>query len=152
MTSYVHSIPGRLRLRSERLKADLAATAELQSRLRNLAGVTKVEFHATSSSLVVYYDPDMDSEREMMVLFLDYGYLRDGFKTNQQPIAATKSSARKSGRRNLANLLVSNVKHVAATSVATYLLEAAIIRFAPTAALPLMLLPLVRRGRPEASA
>lgn len=53
MKSIVHSIPGRLRLRSERLKADLTATTELQSILRGLGGVSRVEFHPSSSSLLV---------------------------------------------------------------------------------------------------
>lgn len=150
MKSYVHTIPGRLRLRSERLKADLAATTELQSTLRGLGGVSAVEFHPRSSSLLVYYDPSTDTAQEMLFIFRERGYLDDGFSTNLQPASAIVPLTGKGGkRRNLGTVLVNNVKQVAVSSVAGYLLEAAIIRFAPPAAIPLMLLPLIRRSRPH---
>jgi hypothetical protein len=153
MKSYLHSIPGRLRLRSERLKADASATAELQSLLRTLPGITTVEFHAYSSSLLVHYDAKTDAGEQIVLILRERGYFDDELKTNQAPDAvAIRPLAGKIGRRkSLSNLLVSNVKHVAVTGVATYLLEAAIIRFAPPVAIPLMLLPLIRRGSPEGS-
>jgi hypothetical protein len=153
MKSYLHSIPGRLRLRSERLKADPSATAELQSLLGTVPGINTVEFHAHSTSLLVHYDPNTDAGEQTLIILRERGYFDDEFKTNQDPNAlATRPIAGKvSRRKSLSTLLVSNVKHVAMTGVATYLLEAAIIRFAPPVAIPLMLLPLVRRGGPEGS-
>ena len=144
MKTYIHSIPGRLRLRDEQLKADAAATDELQTELRKLTGILAVDFHPASSSLVVRYDPGTHAPEQMLFTMRAHGYLHGDFTTNLKPSGANKQSLR--GR--LGTLLVRNVKDVAVSSVAGYVLEAAVIRYVPAAALPLLLLSLARRRGP----
>src|SRR5580692_6231855 len=146
METYIHSIPGRLRLRDQQLKADPAATDELQRELRELPGIAKVDFHPASSSLVVHYDPGTHAPEQMLFTMRAHGYLHGDFKTNPQPSSSAEPSADKQSMRGkLGTLLVRNVSRAAVRSVAGYALEAAIIRLVPAAALPLVLLPLARR-------
>src|SRR5580692_11726467 len=103
METYIHSIPGRLRLRDQQLKADPAATDELQRELRELPGIAKVDFHPASSSLVVRYDPSTHAPEQMLFTMRAHGYLHGDFKTNLQPSAATEepSANKQSTRGNL---------------------------------------------------
>jgi cation transport ATPase len=150
METYIHSIPGRLRLRDQQLKADPAATDDLQRELRELPGITSVDFHPASSSLVVHYDPNTHAPEQMLFAMRAHGYLHGDFKTNLQPAAS--EAGKQSMRGKLGTLLVRNVSRAAVRSVAGYALEAAIIRLVPAAALPLLLLPLARKVRTGISA
>ena len=85
MKTYIHSIPGRLRLRDEQLKVDPAATAELQTDLRNLPGILAVDFHPASSSLLVRYDPTTLAPEQMLFTLRAHGYLHGDFATNLKP-------------------------------------------------------------------
>ena len=152
METYIHSIPGRLRLRDERLKADPAATEKLQSELRELTGITTVDFHPASGSLLIRYDPGTHAPEQMLFTLRARGYLHGDFRTNLQPSSGAEPSAPKQSRRaKLGSLLVRNVKQAAMAGVAGYVIEAAVIRFVPSAALPLLLLELARRGRTNGS-
>ncbi|SDG49547.1 hypothetical protein SAMN05421742_101397 [Roseospirillum parvum] len=55
--SYVHQVPGRLRLRDRRLAHESRATRSLCHQLRALPGVDDVAHRPRASSLVVLYDP-----------------------------------------------------------------------------------------------
>jgi hypothetical protein len=141
--TYIHSIPGRLRLRDEQLKVNPAATEELQIDLRKLPGILAVDFHPASSSLLVRYDPSTHAPEQMLFTLRAHGYLHGDFTTNLKP---SKTKQRLRGK--LGTLLVRNVKHAAVSGVAGYVLEAAVIRYVPAAALPLLLLSLARRRGP----
>jgi hypothetical protein len=143
MKTYIHSIPGRLRLRDEALKADSSATQALQTDLRQLPGITAVDFHPSSSSLVMHYDPDTLAPEQMLITLRAHGYLHGEFKTNVRPPAAKQSSSGK-----LSSRIVRGVKDAAISGVAGYLIEAAVIRYVPNAALPLLLLSLARKRGP----
>ena len=138
--TYIHSIPGRLRLRDEQLKVNPAATNELQTELRNLPGIQAVDFHPASSSLVVRYDTTTLAPEQMLFTLRAHGYLHGDFTTNLKP--------KQTMRAKLGTLIVRNVKEAAVSSVAGYVLEAAVIRYVPAAALPLLLLSLARRRGP----
>jgi len=138
--TYIHSIPGRLRLRDDQLRVDPVATDALQAELRTLPGILDVDFHPTSSSLLVRYDTGTLAPEEMLFTLRAHGYLHGEFTTNLK--------AKQTMRGKLGTLLVRNVKEAAVSSVAGYVLEAAVIRYVPAAALPLLLLSLARRRGP----
>ena len=52
----VHAIPGRIRLKIQKLKNDPAAAKEVAARLRRLPGIDRVEASPVTGSVVVSYD------------------------------------------------------------------------------------------------
>lgn len=58
MSDYIHSIPGRLRIRSAQLKRDTCQAKDLGALLEAMAGVEKTELNQKAGSLVVYYNPE----------------------------------------------------------------------------------------------
>jgi hypothetical protein len=141
MKTYIHSIPGRLRIRAERFSSDSVSSARMQAELRRMSGVAGVEFRAASSSVVVRYDARTSVAEQILFLLQKRGYLDGGFETNVKPAAAVKDKS-----ADLSSRLVSHIQKAAVASVASYLIEAAIVRFAPPGAK--LLLPLVRRSLP----
>lgn len=57
-----HAIPGRIRFKVGKLKADLTAVPVVKERVMELAGVMVVRANPKCASLVVNYDPDMVTE------------------------------------------------------------------------------------------
>jgi len=51
-----HAIPGRIRLKIDRLKGDATLAQTMRERVRSLPGVQHVETNATTGSLLVLYD------------------------------------------------------------------------------------------------
>ena len=135
MTTYIHSIPGRLRIRAQRLTSD----AGLRDELRKLPGVSGVELRSASSSLVIRYDASSLAGEQALFLLEKGGYLDEEFETNVKPPKVVKPNS------DLGSRLVSHVKKAAIASVTSYLIESAIKRFAPPGAK--LLLPLVRGAR-----
>ena len=56
----VHSIPGRARLRTTGIKGDRAALSQLQAALEDAPGVKDVRVSATTGSVVVEHDGNID--------------------------------------------------------------------------------------------
>lgn len=57
MTSYVHHLPGRLRIKLPSLKRNARYAATLQTTLSALPGVRDVRVNTLTGSLLVGYDP-----------------------------------------------------------------------------------------------
>ncbi|HIE00026.1 MAG TPA: hypothetical protein EYP59_07015 [Thiotrichaceae bacterium] len=57
MSDYIHSIPGRLRIRSNQLKRDICQAKDLGALLEAMLGVEKTELNKKAGSLVVHYNP-----------------------------------------------------------------------------------------------
>ncbi len=53
--SYVHHIPGRIRVRSEAVKNSLARARQLETRLRSMNGVRDVAINLTTGSVLIHY-------------------------------------------------------------------------------------------------
>lgn len=135
MKTYVHHIPGRLRVRSEHFRDDATATVQLMQQLEAIEGVRAIDFHRTSSSLIVRYDSASDAGVRVLWLLSRRGDVAPG----QTMVAKQPQSPRKA----VSGSLIREVRHAAVTSAATFLVEAAVIRFAPPAAV--LLLPVARR-------
>jgi hypothetical protein len=55
----VHALPGRVRLKLHRLKNNNAYAAEIQRDLLKVRGVTHLEAHPQTGSLLIEYDPNV---------------------------------------------------------------------------------------------
>jgi heavy-metal-associated domain-containing protein len=139
MKPYVHHILGRLRVRTERFRHDETATARLMRQLEAIEGVQAVDFHRSSSSLIVRYDSATDAGVRVLWLLSRRGDVAPG----QTVIAKQPQSLRQA----VGGSLIRDVRHAAVTSAATFLVEAAVIRLAPPAAL--LLLPVARKLWPS---
>lgn len=58
MSNHVHHVPGRLRVRVPELKHCAPKAAALRSELSAIAGITEVECHVVTGSVIVYYKPE----------------------------------------------------------------------------------------------
>jgi hypothetical protein len=57
MSYYIHSVPGRLRIKLPQLKSNLPHCQEVQALLLGLEGVQDVEANCLTGSMLVRYDP-----------------------------------------------------------------------------------------------
>lgn len=57
MSYYIHSVPGRLRVKIPQLKNNLPGCQEVQALLLGLEGVQDVEANCLTGSVLVRYDP-----------------------------------------------------------------------------------------------
>jgi hypothetical protein len=67
----VHSVPGRIRLRVERLRGDRLYAKRLETLLREVAQVNHVRINTTAASLVIQYDPGQLSELDLGLRLLN---------------------------------------------------------------------------------
>jgi len=131
--TYVHDIPGRLRVRAERFKSHPAETEELKKIVQGLSGVTFVEYRPASGSLLLRYDPASGAGNQVLMLLSERGYFPEESSEAINPATKMKFSDR----------VVKEVRDAATATIATYVLEVLIIRFAPPAIL--LMLPFVRK-------
>ncbi len=72
---YVHHIPGRLRVRTERLRNNEQAAAQLRSRLARLSGVQCAEVNLLTGSALIYYDANAARLSDVLSVLRDLGPL-----------------------------------------------------------------------------
>jgi hypothetical protein len=69
MTTLLHRLEGRLRLRVSRIKNNHSAAASLQTSLATMNGVQEVRTNAITASVLIVYDPWRLSETDFLDLF-----------------------------------------------------------------------------------
>jgi Heavy metal associated domain 2 len=69
MTTVVHRVEGRLRLRAHRIKNRPSSAASLQASLKTIDGVTEASANAITASVLIVYDPWRLTERDLLDLF-----------------------------------------------------------------------------------
>ena len=93
-TDYRHHVPGRLRVRSSRIKQQALAAADAQSTLSVLAGVARVESNVLTGSVTIHYNPATITAEHLLHHLHSGGYI-DGCELPQPPpprIARTGSN------------------------------------------------------------
>lgn len=68
MSNHVHHVPGRLRVRIPELKHCAAKAVALRSELSAIPGITEVECHVVTGSVIVYYKPESTDLRPVRTL------------------------------------------------------------------------------------
>jgi Heavy metal associated domain 2 len=69
MTTVVHRVEGRLRLRVNRIKNRPSSAASLQASLKTVGGVTDASANPLTGSVLIVYDPWQLTERDLLDLF-----------------------------------------------------------------------------------
>jgi len=93
--SYVHNVPGRLRVRNRRFKSTDAQYEVKQKLVSEIGkGLGTVEFSATTGSALVHYDPRTIDPRDILRVLEDAGYYHPSrVVTNDQLVHSAASKA-----------------------------------------------------------
>lgn len=75
MICYMHSVPGRMRIRSKVLRANPGLRGAIAGACESLAGVCSVKANALTGSVLVTYDPRATSEQDILAAIRGSGYL-----------------------------------------------------------------------------
>jgi copper chaperone CopZ len=70
---YIHTVPGRLRLKSPFFK-NVATHDDIKKMLASLSGIATTDFNAITGSIVVYYNPAQIKVNEIVNTFQRSGY------------------------------------------------------------------------------
>lgn len=114
MSSYLHVMDGRLRVKIRETKRSLSQAEEVEQVLRSLPGVTRVTANPTTGNVLVLFDSNRLTHDDILTVLKRAGYLRD-------QIPASASSLQLTAR------MVDTVSHAVARSVAEALMERAIL-------------------------
>lgn len=96
MSYYMHSVPGRLRIKSPLLKRNSPAVDELKKSLSTVQGIATIDFNPTTGSLLINYNHRISKPEDIIGLLERKGYFdRTKATTNERYIHA---AAEKTGR------------------------------------------------------
>jgi Heavy metal associated domain 2 len=101
----VHHVPGRLRLRSARLKGNARAGEEAQLHLAQLTGVTSAKANACTGSLLVEYDPAVIPPGRVIDVLGTHGYISAAAEAETQSGPALTDQLATSVRDGVINVL-----------------------------------------------
>jgi glutaminase len=96
MSYYIHSIPGRLRVKTPMVKGNQEKAKDVEGLLNCCQGVEKTSANTLTGSIMVIYDHKSLSERSIINLLEKSGYFKaDQAQTNDQYIHGAASKAGK---------------------------------------------------------
>jgi hypothetical protein len=77
-TNYFHAIDGRIRLAIPGVKGSWAKAQELKDRIIHYQGINDVRPNPTTGNVLIVYDPQKISQRDILKSLHKLGYLQDG--------------------------------------------------------------------------
>ena len=77
-TNYFHAIDGRIRLGIPGVKGSWAKAQELKDRIIHFQGINDVRPNPTTGNVLIVYDPQKISQRDILKSLYELGYLKDG--------------------------------------------------------------------------
>ena len=77
-TNYFHAIDGRMRLGIPGVKGSWAKAQELKDRIIHYQGINDVRPNPTTGNVLIVYDPQKISQRDILKSLYELGYLQDG--------------------------------------------------------------------------
>jgi hypothetical protein len=96
MGYYMHSVPGRLRIKTPQVKGNDDKAKDIESLLLCHQGVNKVSANALTGSIVVHYDVKTVSDKRLIDALEHNGYFKaDKALTNDEYIHGAASKAGK---------------------------------------------------------
>jgi copper chaperone CopZ len=120
VSSYVHALEGRLRIKVPEVKGAPSKAREIERHLASCPGVEEVTANPITGSVLVLYNPRLIGQEEIIFAFQEIGYLED---------STTKASGETGGNATQEGTLVRVTHAVASTlmEIALSSLVAAII-------------------------
>ncbi len=91
--TYTHHVPGRLRVRSAKVKRDAARAAELERWLRSIPGVTGVQLSVVTGSALIHYDVRIADGIGLVMLLRDEGWIGAAVPQRPRPERPAASEA-----------------------------------------------------------
>jgi len=95
MSYYVHSVPGRLRVKIPMVRCEPGVGREVVEIVENIRGVRHVEVNPVTGSVVVRYDPKWSRSEEILEVLQKHGYFDEQKVLPNDPLmenAAVKAS------------------------------------------------------------
>lgn len=83
MSHYFHHVPGRIRIRSKRLRSDVAHAEALVKRLMETEGVREVKTNARNGSITIQYDRSEATGIQIIGMLAAEGFVPNGQVTQQ---------------------------------------------------------------------
>ena len=88
MSHYFHHVPGRIRIRSKRLRSDAKRTETLVSRLTETEGVREVKLNERNCSITIRYDRSEATGIQIIGMLAAEGFVPNGQVTQQRGSAS----------------------------------------------------------------
>ncbi len=64
---YIHSVPGRVRIKNDVLKGNSGVADEIRKALSTIRGIGTVDINLTTGSILIYYNPKVTNCEEITV-------------------------------------------------------------------------------------
>ena len=74
MSYYLHHVPGRLRIKTPRVKNNRFIVEEIKHLLSSLSGIDFYEVNTVTGSIIIHYEPRYISEDTIIRLLEEAGY------------------------------------------------------------------------------
>ncbi len=114
--NYVHHIPGRLRVRTDRLRHNGEAAERLRSRLSGVAGVRCADVNPVTGSALIHYDPNAAKLPDLLAAVREFG------RVDERTLSTGASRGAASAE------LPATIGKAVAKTVGAYLLQTAVER------------------------
>lgn len=75
VSTYVHALEGRLRIKLPKIKRALREALEVELRLEQVAGVEEVCANPTTGNVLILYNPRILKQGEIISFLMELGYL-----------------------------------------------------------------------------
>jgi hypothetical protein len=75
--SYVHALTGRLRIKIPEIKGNPIKAQEIENHFDLLTGMQQVSANPVTGSLLLFYDPHLLKQGDIMAVLKELGYFHD---------------------------------------------------------------------------
>jgi len=96
VSTYVHALEGRLRIKLPKIKRALREALEVELRLEQVAGVEEVSANPTTGNVLILYNPRILKQGEIIFFLMELGYLSPalgGSGMTDSPLSVERTAA-----------------------------------------------------------
>ena len=94
VSSYIHALEGRLRIKIPEVKGAPLKALEVESHLQLLTGMEEVSANTITGNVLILYNPRLVNQEEIISALQELGYLEEAFPRTH---GATGRGARQAG-------------------------------------------------------
>ncbi|NTU48428.1 MAG: heavy-metal-associated domain-containing protein [Syntrophobacteraceae bacterium] len=124
MSTYIHNVPGRMRVKIPHMKRNQSSAEELQRILNQIEGIDSTAVNTLTGSIVINYDSRLIGPNRILNALKDKGYVdpSKAMMTNDDVIESAVSKAGGVLGKALLGLLVEKTFEGSALSLLTVLI------------------------------
>jgi copper chaperone CopZ len=111
VSSYVHALEGRLRIKIPEVKGAPHRAREIERHLASCAGVEEVTASPITGSVLVLYNPRLIGQEEIIFAFQEIGYLVDS--KPKAPGGASSNSTHEGALTRVTHAVASTLMEIA---------------------------------------